>query len=367
MRICTFIFVFTILFSSCERMPDDSMDPNETKLVNYFPPITGSSWASSDPDSLGWNTSNLEGLYNYLESKDTRAFIILVDGKIVVEKYFGKTIIGIGDFNESSDWYWASAGKTLTGFTVGKAQEDGYLSLDEPSRTYLGKNWTSLTDSQEEKITVWNHLTMTTGLNDGVPKSGSTDPEDLQYLADAGKRWAYHNAPYTILESVVSNAVSENFDDYFDRVLKDPIGMDGTWTWVDENHVFFSTARSMARFGLLIQNKGIWDETTIMSDSTFINSSVSPSQNINNSYGYLWWLNGQSSFMLPQSQIVFSGSLIKNAPDDMYSAIGKNSQILSVIPSKKMVLVRMGGDPDVSAVPTEFLNELWTYLNDILE
>jgi hypothetical protein len=38
----------------------------------------------------------------------------------------------------------------------------------------------------------------------------------------------------------------------------------------------------------------------------------------------------------------FSGTLIANAPNDMYMALGKNDQKIYVIPSKKMVVIRMG-------------------------
>ena len=59
-------------------------------------------------------------------------------------------------------------------------------------------------------------------------------------------------------------------------------------------------------------------------------------------YGYLWWLNGKASYHLPQSQLKFKGSLIPTGPNDMFMALGKNDQKIYVIPSKKMVVIRMG-------------------------
>ncbi|MFN5596947.1 MAG: serine hydrolase, partial [Bacteroidota bacterium] len=85
--------------------------------TTYFPPNTGT-WETTSPQSLGWCDANIDSLYNYLNQKNTKAFIILKDGKIVLEKYFG-------NFTQDSIWYWASAGKTLTAFTVGLAQQDG--------------------------------------------------------------------------------------------------------------------------------------------------------------------------------------------------------------------------------------------------
>ena len=86
---------------------------------------------------------------------------------------------------------------------------------------------------------------------------------------------------------------------------------------------------------------------------------------INESYGYLWWLNGKNSFMVPQSQIKFPGSLFKNAPSDMFSALGKNGQFINVVPSQKMVWIRMGDNPDNSLVPFLFNEDIWKYINNL--
>ncbi|MBK6945843.1 MAG: hypothetical protein IPH21_14410 [Flavobacteriales bacterium] len=54
----------------------------------------------------------------------------------------------------------------------------------------------------------------------------------------------------------------------------------------------------MARFGLLMLNQGTWNTTPIMTDMNYFTDMTTPSQTINNSYGYLWWLNGQTSYHL---------------------------------------------------------------------
>ena len=92
---------------------------------------------------------------------------------------------------------------------------------------------------------------------------------------------------------------------------------------------------------------------------------ISSSQTLNNSYGYLWWLNGKASYMLPGFQFVFNGKLFPNAPNDLIAALGKNGQIINVVPSQDLVLIRMGQNPDSSLVPMNFVNELWDYLNDL--
>jgi CubicO group peptidase (beta-lactamase class C family) len=90
---------------------------------------------------------------------------------------------------------------------------------------------------------------------------------------------------------------------------------------------------------------------------------ISTSQNINLGYGYLWWLNGKSSYMLPTVQIVFPGSYAPAAPSDMYSGLGKNGQILSIAPSKGLVVVRMGNQASGGEVPNQLCNSIWARLN----
>jgi CubicO group peptidase (beta-lactamase class C family) len=324
----------------------------------YFPPNVGDQWDTIHPQSLGWCQPQIEGLYAYLDSTNTKAFILLKDGKIVLEKYFGT-------HTASTPWYWASAGKTITSFMVGMAQQDGYLSIDDTTSNILGPGWTNCTPAQEEKITVRNQLTMTSGLDDAGIDPYCTLNTCLDYVADAGTRWAYHNGPYTLLDSVIQMATGQTLNAYTTQRLKIPTGMTGSFYTVDYNHIFFSTARSMARFGLLMQNQGNWNGNQIMTDQTYFNDMVNTSQSLNESYGYLWWLNGKSSFMVPQSQLVFPGSWSPNAPSDMYAALGKNGQFINVVPSQGMTWIRMGDAPDSSFVPFLLNDFIWQYINDL--
>ena len=66
----------------------------------------------------------------------------------------------------------------------------------------------------------------------------------------------------------------------------------------------------MARFGLLILNEGQWNQNDILEDDVYYNEMISTSQEHNESYGYLWWLNGKNSYMIPQTQYVFDGQLM---------------------------------------------------------
>ncbi len=325
----------------------------------YFPPIAGNNWETTDPASLGWCTEQIAPLLQFLQENDSKAFIVLKDGKIVIEAYFGT-------FTQDSIWYWASAGKTLTAFLVGLAQEQNSLLISEPSSKYLGTGWTSCTPVQESQITIWHQLTMTTGLNDGVPDPFCTLPACLVFQAQAGTRWAYHNGPYTLLDVVLTQATGQTLNGFFFNNITRATGITGSFLKLDFNNVFFSRARSMARFGLLMLNRGNWNGTQIMANMGFFDAMISPSQTLNNSYGYLWWLNGKQSYMLPGLQFVFQGSLFPNAPANMYAALGKNGQILNVVPGMNLVMLRLGNAPNAGPVPASLNDSIWVRLNKVI-
>ena len=325
----------------------------------YFPPLIGTSWDTINPSSIGWCQPKIDSLYDFLEQTNSKSFIVLKDGKIVLEKYFGT-------HTRDSLWYWASAGKTLTAFTVGIAQQEGFLNISDTSSTYLGAAWTVCPQIKEEKITIRNQLTMTSGLDDGVPDHYCTLDTCLQFLANAGTRWAYHNGPYTLLDGVISNATGQSLNSYFNSKVRSRIGMNGTFFQVGYNNVYFSNTRSMARFGLLMINQGNWNGTQIMTDTAYFNQMVNTSQNLNLSYGYLWWLNGKSSFMAPNFQTVFPGPLFADAPADMYAALGKDGQIINVVPSENLVIIRMGEAPGTSLEVTPvYNNDIWKKINEL--
>ena len=325
---------------------------------NYFPPTTGDVWDTMSPAALGWCPDKIQELYDYLDARNSKGFIILKDGKIVLEKYFDT-------FTKDSFYVWNSAGKTLVAMAVGIAQEENLLQITDTTSDYLGTGWTSLPPTQEEKITIRHQLTMTTGLDDNPLTLDCTTPACLNYLADPGLRWSYHNAPYTLLSSVVENASGVSMNSFITSRIKAPTGMDGFFMTFGYNKVFISRPRSMARYGLLLLADGVWDGTTVLGDLNYLNDMRNSSQTINNSYGYLTWLNGKSSYMLPQAQFVFNGNLMPNAPADLYSAAGKNGQLINVVPSENMVLVRVGEGDEVSLAPNYFNDTIWQKINEL--
>ncbi|MEM6895109.1 MAG: serine hydrolase [Bacteroidota bacterium] len=348
-------FAFITACSSESSEGETPIDEQPVPTNLYFPPANSPDWTTVSATQLDWNIVEEDALRSFLDANGTKAFMILKNGRIVLEWYFD-------EHTQNTSWYWASAGKTLTAFTVGIAQEQGFLDIDNPTSDYLGEGWTSTPSNKEALITVKHQLTMTSGLNEG--EFECYDSSCLTYVSDAGTRWAYHNGPYTLLQQVVANATGEEWQAYFNAQIRDKVGMDGFWFNTDPNNIFFSTARSMARFGILNLNNGVWDGETILGDTTYRTAMKNSSQSLNPAYGYLWWLNGKDTFMAPgvlQSQ---NGSLVPNAPADLYAGLGKNDQKLYIVPSSGLVVVRMGEDSGADLLgPSSFDNDLWGRLN----
>jgi len=350
MKYLILLLLLLLASGACSNQEDDDL-PDE---FMYFP--SESEWETESLSGLGWNQSEVQPLKDYLIQKRTRSFMILVNGRIVMEEYFN-------GHTPTTTWQWNSAGKTLVSATTGIAQQEGLLDINHKVSDYLGEGWTSEPPAKENLITPRHLLTMTTGIND---ENNLVIKPNLTYLADAGTRWSYHNV-FQVLMEIVSDASNQDFDTYFNTKLKEKIGMDGFWDRGLIFTIYHSNTRSMARFGLLALNQGRWKGEQILNES-FFSSAISSSQNINPAYGYLWWLNGKASYMVPGSQTVYQGVLVPDAPSDMYAAMGVEDQRIFIVPGEKMVVVRMGeaSDPlNPSFALSGFDNELWSKINAV--
>jgi CubicO group peptidase (beta-lactamase class C family) len=357
-----FYLLLIIVFTNCSDNNNSGSTSNYNTM--YFPPTNGTdTWETQSISSLGWNQNAVQPLLDYLLLKNTKSFIILLNGRIVMENYFN-------GHNATTLWKWNSAGKTLTSTVTGIAEQEGFINTNNKVSQYIGTGWTSAPLAKENLITCKNLLKMNSGLDDTL--GDDVVPSNLQYVADSGTRWAYHNV-YVKLQDVVEQATGQNWNTYFNTKLRDKIGMSSTGFWFNGTgvnlglRIYFSNTRSMARFGLLALNNGNWNGTQVI-NSGFFNQATTTSQNINLAYGYLWWLNGKASYRLPQTQLQFNGSLIASGSNDMYMALGKDDQKIYVIPSKKMVVIRMGDAADSANLALSTFDEvLWQKINALYQ
>jgi len=323
----------------------------------YYPPLDfNAEWETTNPADLGWCAEPIDSLYAFLDENNTKGFIILKSGKIVLEQYFDS-------FTKDSIWYWASAAKSLTSVLIGFAQEEGLLSIEYATSDYLGVGWTNMDSALENQIKIVHQLSMSTGIDDNVDDLDCLEPACLDFLIAPGERWAYHNAPYRLLLDVIDAAAGRTINGYTDEKLRTTIGMRGFWL----NYIRYSRARDLARFGHFVLSDGIWAGDTLLFDTAYLHQMARPSQASNPAYGYLWWLNGQDSYMYPGVNISFNGPLFPTAPADMYSAQGRNDQKIYVVPSLDMVVVRIGNNAfDIPFLSnSSFDTQLWNHINQL--
>lgn len=359
----TFLSFFFLLVIGCSNDSESDINEPPAPTGMYFPSLQGNTWETVTTAQLNWNTENEQELTDYLEATNTKGFIILKNGRIVMEKYFN-------GHNQDTEWTWYSAAKSLTATFVGIAQDEGLLNINNKTSDYLGEDWSQLSIEKQNLITVKHHLSMTTGLTphlgDYIPWVCNL-PICLEYTTDAGTSWAYHQGAFMLLQDMITQSTGVTFQEYCQTRVADKIGMEGQWTSSLGLNIYNSNTRSMARFGLLMLNEGVWNGTTIVSKSYF-DEMTNTSQAINESYGYLWWLNGKETVVGTTSTTILEGPLVPNAPNDMFAALGANDQKIYVVPSQDLVIVRCGNSAgEMQLGPSSFDNELWSKINAVID
>lgn len=216
------LVVLITVYSACSNNEESEIVTIPQDEPLYFPLNGTDTWDTTSLTELNWNTDAFNDLKTFLATTNTQGFIILVNGRIVIEEYFNGA-------DSSTLIPWFSASKTLTAFTVGLAQQNGLLHINDRSSSYLGTGWTSMPVDKEHLITLRHQLTMTSGGDHTTGDTTCTDPQCLLYLADAGTNWFYYNAFYTMIQPVLDSAIPEGFSTYFNNNLKHVIGMTGFW------------------------------------------------------------------------------------------------------------------------------------------
>jgi len=172
---------------------------------------------------------------------------------------------------------------------------------------------------------------------------------DLRMQAAPGTTWLYNTPAYHLIMRVVSAATNMDRDQLTHNWITGKLSMlDSSWTtrpWASADiGVGFSTsARDLARFGLMIQAGGKWGNQTVIQDTQYIDAMLSPSQSLNPAYGYLWWLNGQDFSIQANARASrVNGDLIPEAPRDLVAMQGAEDRKLYLVPSLNLVVTRLG-------------------------
>ena len=333
----------------------------------YFPPASGE-WAHVQPGAAGWDERALDAALDYAGRTNSTGVVVLQNGRILAERrwpvegpaQYSRMVIGKtagGDVVEDV----ASVQKSVVAFLAGVAEGKRLIDLEAPVSQYLGNGWSKANEEAEFAITVRHLMTMTSGLND----SG-------EYQAPSGQTWRYNTGMYSKMIGILEKAASLDIERLTAEWLTIPAGMsDSKWVrraWSAGNDAansigFATTPRDLARFGLLVLAKGSWNGRDLLHNSGYFERMLRPSQDLNPSYGLLWWLNGQARVQRPSEALASPGSLTPSAPRDLVAAQGAQDRKCFVVPSLGLVVTRLGAPTSTgSTLDLKWDDEFWKLL-----
>jgi CubicO group peptidase (beta-lactamase class C family) len=240
--------------------------------------------------------------------------------------------------------------KTVLNALVGILVKDGKLTLDAPAPVAA---WSAPGDPRA-RITVNHLLRMSSGLRfDENMENPRADIYQLMFRvpdmaayaagkpldAEPGTRWQYSTGTSMILSGALRSIIGVEEYGRFPRVaLFDRVGMtsavletDAAGTFVASSFMY-ATARDWARFGLLYLGDGIWNGDRILPEEWVAYSRTPAPADAERAYGAHIWLK------VPEEYHGSNATL----PDDAFHAAGHEAQFVTVVPSRDLVIVRLG-------------------------
>ncbi|MGH7518540.1 MAG: serine hydrolase domain-containing protein [Gemmatimonadales bacterium] len=271
----------------------------------------------------------------------TLGVVVVYRGRIVTERYAP----GWSMHTQYRTW---STAKSIASALVGILVAQGKLDLQAPAPI---AEWRHPLDPRGA-ITIEHLLHMSSGLVSGGSRTPLGYWGGIDIAADAaaaqperapGTRWKYSNYDTILLLRAAREVLGDDaYASFPRRALLDRIGMHHTFPETDPfgNYVLssqvYSTPRDLARFGLLYLNDGVWNGQRILPEG-WVAFTVQPAPAHDPGgrasawgYGAHWWLLGRDP----------------RVPADAYTTDGRRGQHVSVVPSRQLVVVRTGLDPE---------------------
>lgn len=364
-------FALALIASLVTTTYADTIDANGTRW-----PIP--SWSIAPDREARMDTEQCRGFIEFATKNKkflTDGLVVIKDGQIQYESYDPKYTAD----TPHSMW---SISKTVTGALLGIAVRDGKISLDQylndfyprpdASENYqkikienlfyldAGFIWDDVYSGKLKESTVIKML-FTEGLKDAVKFN-----LDQKIIPQGpGYKFNYSTGTPVITMGVLKEAYGEDYDEMPWKTLFNPLGMKKVSFERDPKGVFyggssiFTTPREMAKLGYLYLNRGKWNGEEILSEDWIQKTAqVSPGylskgtviRDIHEDgvYGGSIWLNKEVRKDL--------GKPFPASPDDMLIAHGHYGQMLAILPSQNMVVVRNGYDLEYKSKIDQFIS-----------
>jgi CubicO group peptidase (beta-lactamase class C family) len=325
----------------------------------------GADWTIVDPADAGFDPTGLGRLDQAAEAAGSTCLAVTRDGQVAHEKYWNG-----GAADQPREAF--SVTKSITSTLIGIAQDEDDLNIEDPAADQIpqwrdtdsaavtvrdlvsndsGRHWDFATDYTQMAIGARDKTAFAVGLGQDAPP---------------GTVWAYNNSAIQTLSQVLGQATGEDPADYAESRLFSPVGMRQSSMSKDGagNTMTFmglrTTCLDLARFGWLMLNHGDWDGEQVVSKEWVDAATGRSSTDLAANYGYLWWLNRKGTIASPAVATTGAGQgsnadgqMVPDAPEDVFWALGFNNQVVAVIPSERIVAVRMGPRPPADAPFTQ--------------
>jgi CubicO group peptidase (beta-lactamase class C family) len=354
----------------CTILPigEDDVSYQPVEVPRSLPDASTQDWPTGDVGAVGpvpdeVDMAKLDAALDWAmdQPQNTRSLVVAYKGKVLGERY-------ASGFTKNTPQISWSQGKSITSALIGVLAHRGLLSLDDPAPVAEWQN----PDDPRSAIRIRDLLNMSSGLdfkNWGLNQDNSWTPENEHFRIyfdtlnvfdhavnqpleiPPGTEFRYRNSDPLTLGRIVRQIVEAGGESYLtfpQRALFDRIGARNYVLETDPYGNFimtgydFGSAWDWLRFGLLHLWDGVWEGERILPEGwvEFV-STPAPGASEEN-YGGLFWLN--------------RGGSLDRIPEDAFWAAGFMGQTTMIIPSREMVVVRLGPSP----------GEYNAYLNEVV-
>jgi CubicO group peptidase (beta-lactamase class C family) len=308
-------------------------------------PDAGAAWPEG---SAVATTAALDRLLadDTLAGPGVRAIVVVDHGRIVAERY-------ASGFSATTPLLGWSMTKSVVAGLVGMLVKDGRLTLDQTA------GWAA-PDGGRERIRIADLLAMSSGLRFNEAYGAVSDVTRMLYLQPdmagfargqplvhpAGEVWSYSSGTANILSRIVQDAAGPLGAAYPNEKLFKPLGMASATMETDEDGTLvgssymYATARDWARYGLFLLQDGVWRGQEMLPRG-YVAMMASPVAASDGQYGHgLVWLWGSDAVTPGKNPDPAFG-----IPSDTFWMEGHDGQITAIIPSRQLLIVRLGLTP----------------------
>jgi CubicO group peptidase (beta-lactamase class C family) len=296
---------------------------------------------------------------DYALANNSKALLIWRDGKLE------ESVYGLGT-DAASLLNAKSMGKPLGAIAVGRAIKLGYIkSLDQSAADFIPE-WRGM---PKAAITLRELLSMTAGL---AEQGAVTDPasymtraylsprhdevliNDYPLTSPPGTRFQYSNASAELIALIIARATKQRYAAFVSQEILKPLGAAGGEVWVDRpgglahsGCCMLLPGETWMRLGVFLMHDGVWEGQRLLPKG-YVDAMKTPSAQ-NPRYGLAIWIQGEyiprRGFGRPGQML---GAVFHSEPyvaKDLFLFDGNTNQVLYMVPSRNLAILRMGDAP----------------------